>query len=46
MTTPSNELETAVSTSTVPDGKVAKLRADLYALSEQHLKPDGMRVDE
>ena len=46
VTTHSSELETAVSTSSVPDGKVAKLRADLCALSAQHLKPDGMRVHE
>ena len=43
--THSSKLETAISTSSVTDGEVAKLHADLGALSAQ-LIMDAMRVDE
>ena len=45
VTTHSSELDAAIPTCSVPDGDVAKLHADLGALSAQLLM-DAMRVDE
>ena len=45
VTTHSSELDTAISTCSIPDGEVAKLHADLGALSAQ-LIMDAVRVDD
>merc|ERR1719383_506240 len=44
--THSSKLEAAVAKSSVLDGEVAELQADLGALSAQQLKMDAMRADE